>query len=181
MSSITTKVGDKGNTRLWSGEEVRKTDPRVVFCGHIDELVTLLGGAYAHINPCYEVRNALKDVQKELFIVASEVATTKPKYYKLKDKITSKHVRELTKAAKSIEDYIELPKGFILPGASVESYQVDLARVKVRSCERGYVKLFDDGIVDNENIIVWLNRLSDYLYLVARYLENNCYNLVKEN
>ena len=181
MSSVTTKVGDKGNTRLWSGEEVRKTDDRVVLCGHIDELVSVLGLAYVNTrNVELGPANAIKCIQKDLFIVASEVATTYPKYNNLKDKIGPKEVAKLTDDCKLLEKNIELPKGFILPGARVDSAYLDLARTVTRRVERGYVGLFDSCKVDNKCVIIWLNRLSDYLYLLARYLENNNYNMVKE-
>ena len=178
--SITTKVGDKGNTRLWSGEEVRKTDDRVVFCGHIDELVSVLGLAYANVRVNGGPRYAIKCIQRDLFIVASEVATTMPKYEKLKNKIGPKEIAKLTEDAKRLEKSIELPKGFILPGARMDSAYLDLARTITRRCERIYVTLIDKGYVSNQYIIIWLNRLSDYLYLLARYLENNNYNMVKE-
>lgn len=174
--SITTKVGDKGSTKLYSGEDVRKTDARIEFCGSIDELVSILGLAYNQ-----EVKEEIKWIQRQLFVIASEVATKEPKYSKLKEKIDDKYVSHITGLCAELESKLVLPTGFILPGANIVSAHLDVARTFTRRCERNYVRLMDNGYINNEFILVWLNRLSDYVYLLARYTEHNNYNLVKES
>lgn len=188
MSSITTKQGDQGNTRLYSGERVSKSDLRMNICGDIDELVSILGIAYSFLNDNSLFSNNSKQgyigteityIQKILFIIASEIATRQPKYDKLPNKITITDSNFITNLTAELEGRITLPKGFILPGANIISAHLDLARTITRRCERKIVTLKERGLLPNELIIVWLNRLSDYLYLLARASENNNYRMVK--
>ena len=183
MASITTKVGDKGNTRLWSGEEVRKTDERIEFCGLIDELVSQLGVGFASAEAEIDsiVLSEIENVQRELFVLASEVATQEPRRSELERKIGKEAVSELEVRMKRIEEVVNPAKGWILPGASIVSAQLDVARCMARRCERSYVSLLDNNLVDNEDGLIWLNRISDYLYLLARYQERNQYRVIKHH
>src|SRR3989338_7356999 len=82
IRSITTKKGDKGKTRLFSGEEVSKNSPRVRMCGDIDELVAVLGLARYHAEKA-EIKESILFIQRSLFTVASEVATSEEKISRL--------------------------------------------------------------------------------------------------
>ena len=185
MGSITTKIGDKGNTKLWSGEDVRKTNLAIEFCGSIDELVSTLGVCYAILLEedkcfCYSyILYNIEKIQKLLFTVASEVATKEPKRSTLENKVDKNWVDDIETEIYNIEKIYQQPKGWVLPGSSCLSANLDVARCVARRCERDYVKVMDNCLVDNKEALVWLNRLSDLLYLLARLSENNNYRMVK--
>jgi cob(I)alamin adenosyltransferase len=197
--SITTKIGDKGQTRLYSGETVNKRSRRICVCGDIDELVSILGVAKYEINTLSKALNSLhlygensdsnnriedlifigeelEYIQKQLFILASDVATTDKS--RLKKRIDTLSVNELDTKRIELENRIKLPEDFILPGSSLSCY-LDLSRSVCRRVEREIVGLYNEGLLENFNILVWMNRLSDHLYLLARFFENNQYILVK--
>ena len=170
--TITTKFGDGGETRLYSGETVNKVSRRIAAVGDLDELVCVIGLAIA--NDCYWA-SGLTDIQRKLFLVGSEIATTNSK--KL---ITDDILAEMDAARTELENKITLPKGFIMPGhQGKSSAYLDLARATCRRCERSIVASYNEGLISNKNILIWMNRLSDFLYLLARASEKN-YTLVKE-
>lgn len=178
MSSITTKLGDKGSTRLYSSELVSKRSKRIAACGDIDELVSMLGIVYSSL-PNRMLTDSITYVQTKLFDVASEIATLEPKLSKLPSRITEKTVSEIDERRIALEKVIDLPKGFILPGSNRVSSYIDMARAISRRCERSIVEIYNEGFISNEQILIWMNRLSDYLYLLARYSEHNNYRMVK--
>ncbi len=186
MSSITTRQGDSGETRLYSGETVSKKSKRVWACGDIDELVSMLGIAYANIpttssDATYlRLREEIVYIQRRLFALASEIATLEPKLSQLKEHINIQAMEILDKKRDTLEAELELPKGFILPGANIISANLDMTRAISRRCERVVTDLYNEGFVSNRFLLMWMNRLSDYLYLLARYCEHNSYNMVKE-
>ena len=185
--SITTKFGDTGNTRLYSGETVNKVSRRIAIVGDIDELVCALGLVYAFIEKYSEnlfdyYLKEISWIQKKLFVVGSEIATLQPKLSNLKNRIDEKEVGYIDEKRLQLEEKIQLPKGFIIPGHQGQlSAYLDLARSITRRCERSIVHAFNEGFTDNKNILIWMNRLSDFLYLLARYAEGNNYTLVKES
>ena len=164
--SITTGVGDRGMTRLFSGEEVSKDSPRPEACGDVDELVSALGIARAQVRKA-DVREAILYIQRSLFVVASELATSPQKHGLLKKHIDLSMVRELDRKRVALERQIALPRGFIIPGETVAAAHIDHARAVARRCERKVVALAG-GEIPDEHLLVWMNRLSDYLWLLAR-------------
>lgn len=170
--SITTKVGDEGETFLYSGEKVMKNSPRPMAYGDMDELVSVLG-----IARCMCKREGVSEeimyVQKELFKAASEIATTEGKLNDLKDRIDEKMLSLIEEKKNRLEEKTDIPQGFIIPCGSIASSHIDHARTICRRCERRVVDLFDKGIIKNKIMIIWFNRLSDYLYLLARYEEGD--------
>jgi cob(I)alamin adenosyltransferase len=172
MKSITSKFGDKGETRLYSGETVNKVSLRIQSVGDIDELVCSLGLAVSQ--DCYFKSN-LEYIQRMLFLVGSEIATVQSK-----ELITQEIVDELDNLRIKTEEHVILPKGFIIPGHQGKaSAYLDMARAISRRCERSIIRAYNEGLVPNKKILIWMNRLSDYLYLLARASEKN-YTLVKE-
>lgn len=166
-SSITTRRGDGGRTSLYSGERVAKDSPRCRACGSVDELVCALGVARAQARRSW-VRRALESVQKDLFAVAAEFATSPGHVPSLRRRIGDGDVADLTRAAAVIERRRRLPRGFIVPGATPGGAWIDHARATARRCEREAVALFRHKQLRNRAILAWLNRLSDYLWLLAR-------------
>ena len=184
--SITTRIGDKGTTRTYSNETISKRSKRIVVCGYTDDLVSILGVAYAEIpytstDELYGMlREEITYIQRKLFLVGSEIATLEPKLSQLKDRIDENALLFLDTKRDLLESNIELPKGFILPGANKLSSLLDVARTACRKCEPPLVELYEEGFIANKYLLMWMNRLSDYLYLLARYTEHNNYRLVKE-
>jgi len=170
--SITTKFGDKGKTALFSGEVVDKDSPRTDAYGDVDELVSVLGVARAHADDA-EVSENLLWIQSELFVVAAELATDKKKIKTLSDRIDEERVRQLDEKRDELESKIKMPDGFIIPGGTKVAAFIDHARTISRRCERKAVGLDRYGLIDNPHLLIWLNRLSDYLWILARYVEGD--------
>ena len=165
--NITTKTGDKGTSRLFSGEEVSKDSLRLDAYGDLDELVSMLSVARHHMSQ--EVLRAdILTLQKEIFTVAAELATTKNKLTKLPTRVDQNFLNKLENRRESLAQNTEIPTGFVIPGATLSAAYLDLARAISRRCERKAVRLIEQNEIDNSLVIIWLNRLSDYLYLVAR-------------
>ena len=167
VRSITTKVGDRGKTRLFSGEEVYKNSSRPSAYGDLDELVSVLGVARCSARR-KDVRNALLGLQRELFVVASELATTARHRAALEKRVDAAMLAKMEQRRSTLERRIRMPAGFIIPGATPAGAHIDHARAVARRCERHVVALSRRRIVNNRHLLVWMNRLSDYLWLLAR-------------
>ncbi len=176
--SIITRVGDRGTTRLFSGEEVSKNSPRPCACGEVDELVSALGLARAHV-ACDADRGALLHLQRTLFHVGAEVATMASKRSVLERRLDASAVEDIEHRCAAAEKRVDLPDGFVVPGGNPGAAFLDHARAVARRCERRLVGLHDAGQLRNEFILVWMNRLSDYLWLMAR-IEEGTSTPVKE-
>jgi len=176
--SITTGVGDKGMTLLFSGEQVPKDSPRCGVIGDIDELVSVLGVARCHAN-YPEVKEAVLELQRELFVVGAEIATTEDYLEKLDKRVDEAMLRDLDDRRHMVENQVTVPDGFLIPGNTASSAYLDQARSIARRCERGIVALSRPGGLHNEDLLVWINRVSDYLWLLAR-LEEETQTPVKE-
>ncbi|MBU0678299.1 MAG: cob(I)yrinic acid a,c-diamide adenosyltransferase [Verrucomicrobia bacterium] len=170
--SITTKTGDKGQTQLFSGEFVSKDSPRTDAYGDIDELNSILGVAR---NLCRneEVAGALLEIQRDLFIVAAELATGEEHVGRLENRVDEEMLGLLESRREAIEAVVAMPSGFVIPGGTVAAAHIDHARTVARRCERKVVKLVEGGLVGNQHLLVWMNRLSDYLWLLARLEEDS--------
>ena len=176
--SITTKTGDQGLTRLFSGEKVLKNSSRLETYGDLDELVSLLSIA-RHSVTKKELKSDILFIQRQLFTIGSELATTETKLSKLKERVDVKFLEGLETKRIALEEKVEIPRDFIIPGNTLSSAYLDLARAVSRRCERKVVGLISEKSLTNETILIWFNRLSDYLYLMARY-EEGTYLLAKE-
>lgn len=170
--SITTKVGDKGTTFLFSGEEVPKDSPRTEAYGDIDELVSVLGVARS-IATRKEITDTLFWLQVELFVVATELATERKQLALVRERIDAARLAQLDQRRDELETKITMPTGFIIPGGTQVAAVIDHARTIARRCERKIVGLYRDGLIENQHLLIWVNRLSDFLWLLARYEEGN--------
>jgi cob(I)alamin adenosyltransferase len=171
-NSIVTRTGDEGRTRLFSGEEVDKDHPRTCAYGDLDELVSLLGLAAAMVRND-SVQAQLRSLQRQLFVAGTELATSAAHQEKLADRIDASQVARLDNACAELEAAIPMPNGFILPGGTAAAAQIDHARTVARRLERRVVGLMREQEVSNQHLIVWLNRLSDLLWLLARKEEGD--------
>lgn len=168
---IYTKTGDKGETRLLFGGRVSKTDPRCEAYGANDEAVSAMGLARA-LSQEPRVREILLQVQREMFTVDAELATDPSQYQHLQASfavVTPERVTRLEQLIDELNAQINLPSAFIVPGASAASSALDLARSLLRTGERRAVALQEQGLLANPEILRYLNRLSDLLFMLARY------------
>jgi cob(I)alamin adenosyltransferase len=168
---IATKKGDAGITTLFSGARVRKDDIRIDTCGMLDELCSFLGLAKSMIRNINK-KKIIESIQKDLFILGAELATPRKFIYKLKNRIDCSFIERLDGEIEKIEGKIKLKNNsFLLPGENVLSGCLDVARVIARKSERKAVTLSREGFLKNKHILIYLNRLSDLLYLLARSCE----------
>ena len=172
--SIATKTGDKGMTALMYGRRVSKCHPRVEAYGCVDELNTALGLARATADQNF-VRANLLLIQKDLVVLMGELATAVvdlTRYvkdgYKL---VTSRMTHQLDALVKEIEAQNVSFKGWATPGACLNSAALDGARTVCRRAERRVCALQEAGQLHNSEIIIYLNRLADLLWLFARWIE----------
>jgi cob(I)alamin adenosyltransferase len=172
--SIVTKTGDKGTTALMYGRRVSKCHPRVEAYGCVDELNTALGLARASARQPF-IRDHLLTIQKDLVTVMGELATAVedlPRY--IKDGfslVTSQLTHKLDAVVKEIEAQSVSFKGWATPGACPHSAALDVARTVCRRAERRVCALQEADQLQNSEIIIYLNRLADLLWLMARWVE----------
>ena len=118
------------------------------------------------------MKDVLRDLQRELFTIAAELATEPDKYELFQQHfqpVTQEMVSNLESIIDGLEEDVEMPKVFILPGGSPASAAIDLARCIIRTAERRVVALREAGKLTNDLIITYLNRIGDLLFVVARY------------
>lgn len=168
---VYTKFGDAGETSLLYGGRVSKNGLNTEAYGITDEAVSVMGLARAMTsNP--RVNDILRDLQRELFTIAAELATDPNKYELFQQHfkpVTEEMVKSLETAIDSLEEEFEMPKVFILPGGSQASAAIDLARCVIRTAERRVVAMAESDILTNGLIMSYLNRLGDLLFVLARY------------
>jgi ATP:cob(I)alamin adenosyltransferase len=165
--AITTKKGDKGFTYLYWGGKVSKDNIRVEAYGTLDELCSFLGLAKSLIG---EKRNKklIESIQKDLFVIGAELATKAQFLGKLEKRISSADVKKLDKILSFLEKTRTFTECcFYLPG-NVISSSLDIARTVCRRAERRIVAMKEKGLLLNNSAVIYLNRLSDLLYLLAR-------------
>ena len=168
--SIATKHGDKGETGLIGGARVSKADARVEAYGTVDELGAALGLARALCEDA-EVRELTKAIQRELFTVAGAIASPAGGAESPTTYVTPEMVETLTAHVKRIEATEGILSDWSLPGEHAAAASYDLARTVCRRAERAVVRLSETGVEINPQVVPYLNRLSDLLWLMGRLLE----------
>jgi cob(I)alamin adenosyltransferase len=181
-SLVATGKGDDGTTGLlFGGPRVAKDDPRTEAYGTVDEAVAALGlaraelgikGQYGVLNPALaSLAEVILRVQRELFVVGAELATHVEKRQKLTDgvtRVTAEMVTALEGEIDTLEAGHVMPVEFVLPGESMTGASLDMARSIVRRAERRTVQLQnEDGLPDSQ-VVPYLNRLADLLFVMAR-------------
>jgi len=161
-----TKTGDDGTTGLFGGARVKKASPRVEAYGTVDELNSVVGVARAaRLDP--ESEAVLARVQVDLFTLGAELACVPGKEAKLNmPLLTPADAERLEKAIDSAETHVEPLKFFVLPCGSPQAAALHLARTVCRRAERALLAL-DDAPARGE-LVIYLNRLSDLLFVLAR-------------
>ena len=165
---IYTKTGDKGTTSLFGGKRVEKDDLRIETYGTVDELNALIGSAISEIKDS-ELIEVLQNIQLDLFTLGSDLATPEDNNITFTvPRIEESFAKKLEESIDEFTDRLPPLKNFILPGGSKGSSLLHLARTVCRRAERAVVKLERKEKI-GENILVYLNRLSDLLFVLARY------------
>ena len=166
------KKGDEGETSLLYGARVAKCNVRCEAYGTIDEAVSMLGLAKSFCQP--QIKDIVSDLQRDLFVVGTELATQNEHYSKLVTKgrvLKPEMVQRLEELIDYFEAKVDMPREFITPGASMSSATLDVARTVIRRAERRAVALKQAGQLMNEGVLEYLNRLADLVFTLARYQE----------
>ena len=166
---IYTGQGDGGKTRLYGGRIVYKDDPRIEVCGTLDALNCIVGLVLS-IKSAGWLKKVLRPVQNDLFLISAELAAPVKKGKKaFKIKFNQQKIRELESGIDDLERQLPPLKNFILPGSgTLAASQLHLARSVCRRAERRLVTLSRHEKIDS-NILIYLNRLSDLFFMLARY------------
>lgn len=162
-----TTKGDDGYTGLLGQGRVPKYDPRPEAYGTIDEATSAMGLARAAIQS-ERNRQVLLESQKHLYCIMAELAST-PETIKTFACLEADKVTWLEAQTDAITAEINLPREFIIPGDSLPGATLDVARAIVRRAERLVVKLYHDELMQNQQTIRYLNRLSSLLFVMARH------------
>lgn len=177
-SKIYTCTGDTGATSLVGGQRVKKTDIRIEAYGSVDELNANIGVLLAI--PCLQPEHVevLRRVQNKLFNIGAYLATPNPNNAITQcPGLTGETVKNLEALIDEMDSELPPLTNFVLPGGSQRSAVAHVCRTMCRRCERRVVALADTTYVD-PNVLRLLNRLSDYLFVLARF--NNVVNQVDE-
>jgi cob(I)alamin adenosyltransferase len=170
--SIVTKTGDKGKTSLYCGKRVCKDNARVEACGSLDEVSSFLGMAKSVLKD-RNTKRIIHSIQEELIVLCTELATSAAGSGKIKKRVGAGSICVLEKEIECLENKCNVKiRSFCIPGNTAASSALDVARAVTRRAERRSVTLLKQGMIKNTNIVVYLNRLSDLLYLLARSNDN---------
>jgi len=170
MAKIYTKTGDKGSTSLLGGAKVPKSHSRIEAYGTVDELNSYIGLCRDHLNH-EKSRIVLQEIQDRLFTIGSSLATDPAKEPKMA--IPDLHEEDITRLEKEIDimnNLIPPMKNFILPGGHPSVSHLHVARCICRRAERCCVRLQNEKEIVEGIVIKYLNRLSDYLFILARFI-----------
>jgi cob(I)alamin adenosyltransferase len=167
MMKIYTKTGDKGDTSLFGGQRVPKDALRIEAYGTVDELNSVLGIARAD-NADTEIDEILAGVQDQLFDLGADLATPRSADKKPIKRIESRDTQHLEKVIDELEPTLKPLRSFILPGGSPLAARIHFARTVCRRAERAVVRLSRNEDI-GEAVMIYLNRLSDMLFVLARY------------
>lgn len=174
---IYTRKGDTGTTGLlYGGDRISKADLRTEAYGTTDEAVAALGLARAAIGEKIDrvearLATLILRLQRELFVVGAELATHVERRERLADgttRVTAEMVSALEGEIDELETLVEQPKEFVMPGETAAGAALDLARTIVRRAERRCVALTDGGGLPDSQVVPYLNRLADLLFVMAR-------------
>jgi cob(I)alamin adenosyltransferase len=168
---IYTRAGDKGETGLLSGERIDKADPRVEAYGTVDELGTTLGVAKIHASE--RTANYIHDIQQKLFLINAELATNHETLaaddpLRNMKTVTADDVEFLEKIADELSEELPLLTNFVIPGGTKAAAFLHVCRTVCRRAERRIVDYARNQPV-NEELIRYINRLSDLLFVMSRY------------
>jgi cob(I)alamin adenosyltransferase len=170
MAKVTIGTGDTGYTSLLGDQRVPKYDPRPDTYGTVDEATSALGLARS-LTADVRAREVILGMQRDLYVLMAELATPPENQLAVGMRITSEHVRHLEEVEEALKRDVEIAQKFVIPGDSPDGAALDLARTIVRRAERMTTRLLHDGVTHNGEVVRYLNRLSDVVFILARYVE----------
>ncbi len=171
---IYTRKGDDGTTGLWYGGRVAKASPRPAAYGGVDEAASALGLCRAAAERGSELYEDILRLQSELFVAGAELATAPEAAGRLEDgvsRVTPAMVDALEQLIDRYMSRVELPPKFVIPGGTELSARLDVARTAIRRAERRVSELKASGELGDDTVLVYLNRLSDALFAMARFAD----------
>jgi cob(I)alamin adenosyltransferase len=168
---IYTKTGDNGTTGLYGGTRVSKSDERLELYGTVDELLSHVGLIHDLIDEI-NVKQFLVKLQAELFCIGSYIAASPEKSKLRLPELHSDYVADMERQMDEWGEIIPPLKHFILPGGHSTSSQIHIVRTLCRKLERKCVG-FEEGFEEQDQIIIFLNRFSDYLFVLARHFNHS--------
>lgn len=173
MTKIYTKTGDRGETSLFTGQRVPKNDPYIEALGSVDECNSAIGAAVSFMDqaPLASLKKELEVIQHALFDLGAALATprTRASSHKIDQTRFDEHATEhLEKWIDQMNEHLPPLHAFILPGGHPSGSMLHLARSICRRAERAVFPIHQQADVSN-HVLIYLNRLSDYLFVAARY------------
>lgn len=172
---IYTKTGDAGDTSLFGGQRVSKSSERLEAYGTVDELNSILGMAAA-LPVSGKTSELITTIQKQLFVLGSDLATPQSKKIRIA-RIGDEEIEFLEKTIDELEENLSPLKSFILPGGSQTGATLHFARTVCRRAERLSVRCSKEEMI-SDKAIIYLNRLSDFLFVLSRF--ENKYARIEE-
>ena len=163
---IYTKTGDKGETSLFGGKRVPKDSLRIEAYGTVDELNSIIGVCRS-LTPAKEIDSILEEIQNDLFTLGADLATPQDSQSKAVKRIQASDTSRLEQHIDAVEPKLEPLKSFILPGGSQLAALLHFARTVCRRAERVVVHLSRTEQI-GEQPVIYLNRLSDLLFVLTR-------------
>lgn len=173
---IYTRTGDKGKTSLIGGARVSKSNLRLEAYGTVDELNSFLGQLVAELgrelkSPEFSsLKTELEEIQSDLFNLGSRLACEDAKLREGLPGVDAKHIEHFEKRMDEFSASLTPLKNFILPGGTPAASIAHVARTVCRRAERDCVALLESGETVEDEVIKYVNRLSDYLFVLARYI-----------
>ncbi len=169
---IYTKSGDKGKTSLLSGKRVLKNNARIEAYGSVDELNSFVGYLRAYDELDSSAYNTLLEVQKVLFRIGSFLALDENKFNIKIEEVSETNIELLEKEIDKMNDVLSKLTTFIIPYGNKATGVAHICRTVCRRSERNVVELMEQEEIDN-NIVIYINRLSDYFFVLARKISKN--------
>jgi cob(I)alamin adenosyltransferase len=179
---IYTKTGDAGTTGLFAGPRVSKCDPRIVAYGSVDELNSVLGVVLSHFPESIgesqldglSLNKIVLQIQSDLFSIGAELATPDPDSQQMR-LLDAQRITGLELIMDGADEELPALTHFILPGGTSSAAYLHLARTVCRRAERNVVSLMEQPqVADYQQVLVYLNRLSDCLFMLARLVNHRC-------
>lgn len=170
---IYTQKGDDGTTGLFMGGRVSKASLGPEAYGTVDEAVSALGAARAHAGG--DLADSIMKAQRSMFVCAAELATDPSRRNTLQDGVSRVHQEMIDTLESGIDEIVDrrgIPDTFVVPGGSPVAAALDLARTVVRRAERRAVEYADAGGLEGSLVVPYLNRMADYIYMLARDAES---------
>ncbi len=165
---IYTKTGDKGETSLFGGTRISKDDIRIEAYGTIDELNAHTGHLLSVLSKDNDQAKVILEIQKRLFTIGANLASDPTKEKRVPD-LTEEDVVLLENQMDNMEAHLEPLRSFVLPGGSIQNSVAHICRTVARRAERRMVTLSNSDFVE-PILIKYVNRLSDYFFMLSRYL-----------